>query len=62
MVAKADSWDNQLATIDTATGINQIIGFHHRQAMLPQMLQLSNTTNAALSSSAGDQFSSRVVK
>jgi hypothetical protein len=33
---------------------------HH--AMIPQMLQLSSTTNVALSSTAGDKFSSRVVK
>ncbi len=30
--------------------------------MIPQMLKLSSTTNAALSSTAGDKFSSRVVK
>ena len=42
--------------------MDQVIGFHRRRAMIPQMLQLSNTTNAALSSTAGDKFSSRVVK
>ena len=58
----ADSWNNPQATMDTTTGMDQVIGFHRRRAMIPQMLQLSNTTNAALSSTAGDKFSSRVVK
>ncbi len=55
-------WDNPQATVETATGMDHVIGHHRHRAMIPQMLQLSNTTNAALSSTAGDKFSSRVVK
>jgi hypothetical protein len=42
--------------------MDHIIGFHRCGAMIPQMLQLDNTTNAALPSTTGDQFLSRVVK
>jgi hypothetical protein len=58
----ADRWDNSQATVETATGMDQVISHHRHRAMIPQMLQLSSTTNAALSSTAGDKFSSRVVK
>jgi hypothetical protein len=55
-------WDPPQATVETATGMESIIGFHRRNAMIPQLLQLNTTTNTALSGTAGDQFSSRVVK
>ena len=55
-------WDPPQTTVETATGMESIIGFHRRNAMIPQLLQLNTTTNAALSGTAGDQFSSRVVK
>jgi hypothetical protein len=50
----ADKWDNPQATMEMATGMEHMIDFHHQQAMIPQMLQLSNTTNAALPSTADD--------
>jgi hypothetical protein len=57
-----EQWEQPQATVETATGMEHIIGHHRQRAMIPQMLQLSSTTNAALSSTAGDEFSSRVVK
>jgi hypothetical protein len=42
--------------METATGMEHIIGHHRQRAMIPQMLQLSSTTNAALSSTAGDKI------
>jgi hypothetical protein len=57
-----EQWEQPQATVETATGMEHIIGHHRQRAMIPQMLQLSSTTNAALSSTAGDKFSSRVIK
>jgi hypothetical protein len=51
-----------LATVETATGMEHIIGHHRQRAMVPQMLQLSSTTNTALLGTAGDGFSSRGIK
>jgi hypothetical protein len=57
-----EQWEQPQGTVETATGMDHIIGHHRQRAMIPQMLQMSSTTNAALLSTAGDKFSSRVVK
>jgi hypothetical protein len=41
-----DRWDSPQATVETATGMDQVIGHHRHRAMIPQMLQLNSKTKS----------------